>query len=291
MKLLLLANPTASRHAPRLLPRLRDWFSRRLPSPEYFEASSEEELCSQARAAAGEGYDAVVAAGGDGTAHAVLNELLGTRTALGIVPLGHGNDLARSFGVPLDPFQAAEFLLQASDVQVDVARAGERVFAGVAGAGFDAETNRRANSWGSWPGGHLRYFAAGLLTLALYRPIGVELVSDGGEFSGEVMWVVVANTPYYGGGLRIAPAARPDDGVLDVCVIERMPRRELLALYPRLRRGKHVQARGVRTFCATTVELRAPAGAIVYGDGERLATLPIRIQVEPRSLRVLACLG
>lgn len=291
MKLLLLANPTASRHAPRFLPRLRAWFSRRLPAFDYCEASSVEEVRSRTRAAVQEGYNVVATAGGDGTAHVALNELLRTQTALGIVPLGHGNDLARSFGVPLDPFQAAEFLLQAPVITVDTARAGERVFAGVAGAGFDAETNQRANSWGSWPGGHLRYFAAGLLTLALYRPIGVELVSDGGEFSGEVMWVVVANTPYYGGGLRIAPAARPDDGVLDVCVIERMPRRQLLALYPRLRRGEHVQARGVRTFRASWVEVRAPAGAAVYGDGERVGTLPLRIQVEPQSLRVLARLG
>lgn len=288
MKLLLLANPAAaSGRARRLLPALRQYFSRHVSSCEYHEAASAEEMCQAAGAAARVGYDRVLAAGGDGTLHAALNGLRGSDTPLGVLPLGHGNDLARALGVPLDAHAAAEFLLRAPVRWMDVARVGEKAYGNVAGIGFDAETNRRANTWGPWPRGHARYFLAGLTTLLSYRPLRVELATDAGEFSGEVMWVAVANAPCYGGGVRIAPRAGLDDGLLDVCVIERVSPLSLLALYPRLRRGNHLHARCVRYFRCTWVKFREPVGAALFGDGELLGELPLEIRIEPAAVRVL----
>jgi len=99
--------------------------------------------------------------------------------------------------------------------------------------------------------------------------------------------VAVANAPNYGGGLRIAPEAALDDGILDVCVIERIPSAELLALYPALRRGAHLRARPVRYFRCCKVEFRAPAGAPVQADGEPVGEVPLEISIEPGALRVL----
>lgn len=292
MKLLLLANPAAAgRRAGWLLPRIRQFFTSRLRDFEYVEAASAEEVRRVAAAAAREGCECVLAAGGDGTAHAVLNALCGSRTVLGVLPLGAGNDLARALGVPLDPMAAAEFLLRAPISSMDVIRAGDEVYGAVAGAGFDAESTARANRWGPWVSGHTRYFLAALGTLATYRPQRFELVSDAEDFSGEAMWVAVANAPTYGGGVRIAPEARIDDGVLDVCIIERLSRAALLALYPALLRGRHLGERCVRYFRATRVEFRQPAGAVLYGDGEFLGRLPATLRLEPAAVRVVRAPG
>lgn len=288
MKALLLANhEAAGGRAARLLPQLRDFLHARVSSLEFAHTRTAAQLRQLATEAAAVDYERVFVAGGDGTAHAALNALRGTETALGLLPLGHGNDLARALGVPLDPRAAAEFLLQARVSSIDLARVGKESYACVGSVGFDAETNRRANAWGSWPSGHTRYLLAGLCALVSYRPISVELVTDSEKFSGDVMLVAVANTPNYGGGLRVTPRAKMDDGLLDVCVIERVSRPALLGLYLDVRAGRHLQAASVRYFCAARVHLRAPTGAQLFADGEFLASLPLEIGIEPAAVRVL----
>ncbi|HXE75275.1 MAG TPA: diacylglycerol kinase family protein [Candidatus Xenobia bacterium] len=288
MKLLFLANPTAAgRRARPLLPAIRDVIARQAPGFDYYESQDAADLRRQAESAARAGYERVLVAGGDGSAHAAVNALRGTQAALGVIPLGHGNDLARALGVPLNPLAAVQFLLKAPVVSIDLARVGDIVYACVAGVGLDAATNRRANAWSGQLTGHTRYFLTALYTLASYWAIRVEMTSDTESFSGEVMWVAVANAPNYGGGLRIAPRARLDDGRLDVCIIERISTPVLLRLYPSILRGTHNQSPHVRSFRASRVRLQAPEGAELYGDGEFLARLPLEITVEPAALRVL----
>ncbi|MGH9805295.1 MAG: diacylglycerol/lipid kinase family protein [Candidatus Acidiferrales bacterium] len=288
MKLLLLANPTAAGgRARRLLPSVLDLIRRQSPSVESVETSTPEAVAAAAREAARAGYERVIVAGGDGTVNVVLNAVRGSRTALGVLPLGHGNDLARSLGLPLDPRAAAELLVRNPPTTMDVGRVGDRIFATVAAVGLDAETNRRARSWGSWPRGHLRYFLAGLRTLATYQPYRINLVTDSEEFIGEAMWVAVANAPCYGGGIRIAPEALLDDGLLDVCVIERMSAAALLALYPALMRGEHLRARSVRYFRCARAQFRAPAGVELHADGEPVAHVPAEIVMEPAAVHVI----
>jgi diacylglycerol kinase (ATP) len=292
MKLLLLANPAASgRRAQRALPAVRQLLSKQAPGYDYHEARDAADLRQQAEGAARAGYERVLVAGGDGTAHAAVNALRGTDAALGVLPLGHGNDLARALGVPLDPLAAADFLVRASAGSIDLAVAGDRAYGCVAGVGFDAATNRRANSWGGWPRGHTRYFAAAMVTLLTYRPIRIDLVSDSEEFRGEVMWAAIANAPNYGGGLQVAPEARLDDGLLDVCIVEPISRPAVLRLYRRMLRGEHLKLPCVRYFRAGRVQLRAPAGAELWGDGELVGKLPLEIRVEPGALRVLRAQG
>ncbi len=288
MKLLLLANPSAAgRRARRLLPAIRQLVARQAPGFDYHESQDAPDLRRQAENAARAGYERVLVVGGDGSAHAAVNALRGSQTALGMIPLGHGNDLARALGVPLEPLAAVEFLLRAPVASMDLARVGDVAYACVAGVGLDAATNRRANAWSGRFTGHTRYFLTALYTLASYWAIRIELTSDTESFSGEVMWVAVANTPNYGGGLPIAPQARLNDGLLDVCIIERISTLGLLRLYPALLRGTHLQSPCVRYFRTSRLLLEAPEGAELYGDGEFLARLPLEIRVEPASLRVL----
>ena len=288
MKLLLLANPTAAGgRARRLLPSVLKLLRSKSATLESVEVATPDAVAMAAREAARAGYERILVAGGDGTVNIALNALRGSQTALGVLPLGHGNDLARALGVPLDPRAAVEVLLSRPATPMDVGCVGDRIFATVAAVGLDAETNRRARRWGAWPRGHLRYFLAGLRTLISYEPFRFNLVTDSEEFVGEAMWVAVANAPYYGGGIRIAPEASLDDGLFDVCVIERMSRTALLALYPALMRGEHLRARGVRYFRCTRAQFRAPEGAELHADGEPVARLPAEVVVEPAAVRVI----
>jgi diacylglycerol kinase (ATP) len=288
MKLLLLANPTAAGgRARRLLPSVLRVLRRQSKSLETVEAPTPEAVEGVARDAVQAGYERIIAAGGDGTVNIVLNAVKGSQTALAVLPLGHGNDLARALGIPLDPFAAAELVLRRPAAQTDVGLAGDRMFATVAAVGLDAETNRRARRWGSWPRGHLRYFLAGLRTLATFRPYRINLVTDSEEFTGEAMWVAVANGPYYGGGIRIAPEASLSDGLLDVCVIERMSPAALLALYSALMRGEHLRSRAVRYFRCTRAQFREPVGVELHADGEPVTQLPAEIVVEPEAVRMV----
>ncbi|MFQ5817476.1 MAG: diacylglycerol/lipid kinase family protein [Terriglobia bacterium] len=288
MKILLLANPDAANgRARRVLPRLLDFLHARLPKLEYTPVHSAHELCRCAAEAARAAYDCVIAAGGDGTAHTALNGLVGSQTALGILPLGKGNDLARALGMPLDPFAAAHTLTAVRASYIDVVRTDSGFYACVAGVGFDALANRYANRLASPFSGHWHYLLGVLAALVVWKPMEVEVVTDSGEFRGSANLVAVANAPSYGGGLRIAPNAQLDDGSVNVCIVEAVSKRELAETYPLLFSGQHLRRPFVRSFRAQEVSLRAPAGAELYADGEFLTRLPVTLRVAPAHLRVL----
>jgi diacylglycerol kinase (ATP) len=163
---------------------------------------------------------------------------------------------------------------------------GERWFAGVLGAGFDALVNERANGW-TWPRGRAKYVAAMLRELPVFRPRQYTIEVDGEPLSTAAMLVTVANGPSYGGGMRVAPDASLDDGLLDVMVVEPLSRARFLAIFPRVYAGTHVQNPRVSIRRARSVVLRAP-GIVAYADGERIGPLPLTCQVVPGALVVLA---
>ncbi len=249
------------------------------------------------------GVDALVVVGGDGLAHLAVQALAGTTVPLAVVPAGTGNDLARALGVPRDrPLAAADLVadaLAAGRVRpLDLLRvrsgAGERPVATrvatrvatVVATGFDSRVTERANAM-RWPRGQARYTLATLAELRACSALPYVLDLDGGRVELEAMLVAVANTPSYGGGLRICPDAEPDDGLLDVVVIASMRTSDLLRTYPRLFRGTHVRHPAFRRYRARSVRVATP-GVVGYGDGERLGALPLSVVVEPGALRTLA---
>ncbi|WP_229741744.1 diacylglycerol kinase family protein [Kocuria dechangensis] len=249
---------------------------------------------------------ALVVVGGDGMVHAglgVLVELAGQGVAipLGIVPSGSGNDLARHLGVPdRDPEAAAGRILRRLDEPVprllDVGRARfadgrTACFATALCAGFDAAVNERANRWRR-PAGSAKYLGAVLVELLRLRTISyrLEVVDAAGavrEERREAMLLNVANTSSIGGGLRIVPDARHDDGLLELFSVAPMGRARFLRVFPTLFTGRHVGLDAVRIERVRSVAVDA-ADVTAYADGERLAPLPVRVDVLPSALRVLA---
>ncbi|WP_425297493.1 YegS/Rv2252/BmrU family lipid kinase [Nocardia abscessus] len=246
--------------------------------------------------------DAVVCVGGDGLINVTLPAVAETGIALGMVPAGTGNDLARELGVPTDdPVAAAAVVLGGRTRTIDLGRiesSGPPMwFATVTGTGFDARVTLRANAM-RWPKGRLRYTVAALAEISgrFTVPYRVELVGAvtegltnpgaGSLLETEAVMVAVGNTRTYGGGMLICPDAVMDDGLLDLTVVGALSRREMLRLLPALSAGKRQDHPEVRQFRASAVTLTA-AGAPATADGEPAGTLPITIRVVPAALTVL----
>lgn len=249
------------------------------------EGRTGEEAAELAAASVRSGIDALVVVGGDGMVHMALQALAGTETPLGIVPAGTGNDVARMLGIArTDPRSAANAVIGGRTRSLDVADvAGARV-ATVVATGFDARVSERANAM-TWPSGQLRYTLATLAELRVFRPIRYALELDGSPYQLEAMLVAVGNGPSYGGGLRICAGAVPDDGQLDVVVIQPVSKPELVRVYPRLFTGGHVRHPAYEHHRVRTVTVAA-ADVIAYGDGERLGPLPVTIRAVPDAVRV-----
>lgn len=256
----------------------------------------------RARAAAVQGLDALVVVGGDGMVHLGANVVAGTALPLGIVAAGTGNDIARTLGLPRDDVEAAvhvvERALDTGPRRVDAVRVGtpehsaHEWFLGVLSCGIDAAVNARANTM-TWPRGSGRYVRALAAELASFRPYGYRVTLDDGTWESSGTLVAIANTPWFGGGLKVAPDARVDDGLLDVVVAGPLSRGAVTRIFPGIYQGKHVGhpavtiTRSRAVLVEPLVDLGTPPPP-AFADGERVGPLPLRVQVDPGALAVLA---
>ncbi len=284
----LLTNPASGkgrgrRTAAIALPRLREaGFGVR-----ELEGRDADEALDLARGVVAHEQEALVVCGGDGMVHVAVQALAGSRTALGVIPAGTGNDVARALGVPRnDPQLAADVVIASRVREVDLAQVGPTYFVSVLATGFDSLVSDRANAM-RWPRGQMRYNLATLAELRVFRPISYTLELDGEAVRCEAMLVAVGNCPSYGGGLRICHGAEIDDGFLDVVVIKPVTKLELVKVYPRLFKGTHVSHPAYEHHRVKTVTVEAPA-VVAYADGERLTPLPLAVEVVPAAVRVFA---
>jgi YegS/Rv2252/BmrU family lipid kinase len=257
--------------------------------PRLLEASTGAGAELEAADAVAAGVGAVVAVGGDGSAHTALQAVAGTSTPLAVVPAGTGNDLARALGIPSDPVAAAraaaEDLLAGQLRTLDAGRTRDRWWATVLCCGFDSAVSDRANRL-RWPTGRRRYDVAILAELAQLRPRELTLVLDGETQTLPVTLVAVGNTSWYGGGMKVCPGADPSDGLFDITVVGPLSRLELVRQRPRLTAGTHIESPGVSVHRAARVELSSP-GVTTYADGEPVAPLPAVAECVPGALRIV----
>jgi len=245
------------------------------------------ELAAEAAAA---GCDLVLVAGGDGTANEVAWGLLGSATALGLVPVGSGNGLARTLRIPLRPTAALRALSNGGVRRMDVGFANGRPFLNVSGAGLDALIGADFHAHGRAGGrrGVMTYVRLSIPRALHYRAPEWTLRSTGDGFAGRALIVAAVNGRQYGGGAIIAPDARLDDGLLDLVVIEDAGVLEILANAPRLFFGTIAGFRRYRHLRAAQARLEGPAEFLHHRDGEpEDAVTSLELRVEPRALRVL----
>lgn len=258
---------------------------------------SAEESSALLRTALDLGAQTVIVAGGDGTAALAIQELAGSGAALGILPIGTGNDLATELGLrELDADAAADAVIAGTTRRIDLARVRRadgvtRLFATVLASGFDSRVNDLANSL-RWPRGPRRYDIAVLIEFLRLHPERFRLtidLEDGAQevIDGPLMMVSVGNGRTYGGGIPICPEARLDDGLLDLTVVRAAGRASLLRLLPRVYRGTHAASGLVVTRRVRGISLEAD-GVTAYADGDPIGSLPLRVDVVPQALTVLA---
>ncbi|GAA4726968.1 hypothetical protein GCM10023216_17200 [Isoptericola chiayiensis] len=286
------------------------------------DVSGDDAVAAAARLSAAGLLDALVVVGGDGMVHLGLQAVAGTSTPLGVVPVGTGNDFAaclglvrRSTGAEVADVCAALAAGSVRRVDAVEVRTGGRTrwVAGAVSAGLDAAVNARANAMRR-PRGAARYTLAALAEIAAFRAWAYRLqfdgvVDDGGlpltaaagdstastaRWAGRAAVVTAANTDRIGGGIRVAPAAVVDDGLLDVLVAPVLTRRGAATIFPSMFTGRHVRRRDVHVVRAAAVRITAgphdPASGghpLAHGDGEPLAPLPVQVRAVSGALGVL----
>jgi diacylglycerol kinase (ATP) len=210
--------------------------------------------------------DRVIVLGGDGIVHLAVQVLAERSIPLGICPVGSGNDIAAALSVPTDLDDALATALGPTR-SIDLLRMGGHWAASIATIGFAGDVNARANRLRR-PRGASRYTLATVLELPRLRARPVQLTIDGGRPSPcQATLVAVANTDRFGGGMRIAPDARCDDGLLDITVVGPVGRVRLLRFFGRVFRGTHTALPEVTTHRGTQVALSCP-GVQLWADGE-----------------------
>lgn len=240
----------------------------------------------------------VVAVGGDGTVHEVANGLIGGSASLGMAPVGSGNDYARMFALSGRIDRALEQLRHGRERAVDVGRAAieaengsetERYFVNGMGIGFDAEVANRARGSTILKGAAM-YLAAALPLLFRYRNACMCVALDGESFSGRYFLIAAGNGKCVGGGFRLTPGARLDDGLLEICLVNALSPGRALWMLPSAIRGSHGRYPEVR-FCGSgSLRVETSGGVMVHLDGEVIATAARRIRAEilPGVLKVRA---
>jgi len=245
--------------------------------------------------AAGRG-ETIVALSGDGMIGALADTLrLLPGAVLGVIPGGRGNDLARVLGIPDDREAAAAIIAAGHTRAVDLGIVesdepeagagagpgdGGRAFVGIASAGFDSDANRIANEAPAWLGG-LVYVYGALGALVSWRParFEIELEPPGERRAFTAFSVGAANSKMYGGGMRAAPDALLDDGLLEVVVLESVGKlRFLTRILPKVFKGTHVREPGVHVFRAREIALSADRPFTMYADGDPIGELPVRVR-------------
>jgi len=283
----LLCNPSAGGgRAARILPRaeraLRD-LGVRFHTDVTRDLDHAREL---ARRAAQTG-EVTVTLSGDGLVGCVVGILRSFPGAvLGILPGGRGNDTARGLGIPLEIRAACAVVAGGVERDLDIGDVEGRSFIGIASLGFDSDANRIANAAPSRLG-RLVYVYGALRALTAWRPARFELRLDGEPLTSTGYSVAACNSPSYGGGMRLAPDAQLDDGLLDVVLIAAHPKRSFLATLPKVFAGAHVDHPAVRILRARELHVDADRPFAVYADGDPIGSTPATIRVVPRAVRVL----
>ena len=236
--------------------------------------------------AARDGVEVVYAVGGDGTVHEIAKRLVGTQMALGIIPTGSGNGLARHLGIPLVTDQAISVCRDGLIETIDSATVNGLPFFGVMGIGLDATIAERFAS--STTRGMRTYVRLGFRTFLGFRAEEYEIEIDGAMQRRKALVLAIANSSQYGNNARIAPLASLQDGMLDVVIIESASLFSAPRMLMRLFDGTFLRSKGVRFMQARDVTIRRATAGPAHVDGEPI-TLPetLAVKIVPRSLRVL----
>lgn len=254
-----------------------------------------------ARTAAEDGYQIVIAVGGDGTAHEVANGLMQAprerRPGMGIVPVGSGNDFAHAVGMDASPYVALKQIFNGKPKPIDVGRlrdnhGRQEYWVNTLGIGFDATATIRSRRFTAVRGFFV-YLLAVLQTIALNHDApNMQIQTDEEQWSRQQLMMVLCNGPREGGGFHVQPAARVDDGLFHYASIGKVSRLMMLRILPEVMRGTHGRMKDVRMGKFTNLTLQADAPLYIHMDGEIFAGFgtdvrDLRVEMLPGELEMI----
>jgi YegS/Rv2252/BmrU family lipid kinase len=252
-------------------------------------------LIELARSAVDRGARLVVAAGGDGTLNEVVNGVAERDVDLATIPLGTGMDFGRAYGIPTRFDDAVSVARDGAPRTIDAGRvryrtwAGEeavRWFANVGTVGMSGAVAQRANGMSKALGGRVTFFYALTRVFLTWQNTEVVVTLDDAERRGRMHDVIVANGPWHGGGMKLAPDAKPDDGLFDVVLIGDVAKVDFLTTAPKLYTGRHVDHPKVEVLRSAHATVDAPERLPIEVEGEQIGTTPAAFEIVPGALRV-----
>ncbi len=288
LKILVVVNPYArgGKTLP-LLPKIRRWLSE---SPHDFSFSitkSPEEMRSEIIKAPFQGVHATLLFGGDGTVHEALPTIAKTNIPFGLLPYGRGNDLARAISSSINPRRTCNFPTRILLREFDLPTINKTPFMTVANVGFDADVNKLANEGKGYWNGRLGYSICVLKAVKHLRPFEIEITIDDHCWRERVMMVTIANGPFYGGGMKIAPEAIMNDGLLDICIVKEISKWELLRQFPKVFKGTHTSHPKILMKSGRRIKLISDEQRDVFGDGEYIGNLPAECIIGGQTVQII----
>ena len=229
-------------------------------------------------------WSRVLIVGGDGTFARVASFFVGKNVPINLYPAGAGNDICYLSRFPKNPKQFAFEYLRAKEKKLDVGQANGRYFFNSLGVGLDAQIAAASQNFKTWPG-KLRYIRTLLAEYKKFLPFDFTLKIESVSRAAKATAISVGNGPRVGGGFFLTPDAVPDDGLLDLCLVEAISQKQIFWNFPRLFKGKHTRLEYTKIFRGKNISIEAPAGAPVHLDGEMVPlAFPITIGLAPQKL-------
>ncbi len=228
--------------------------------------------------------EGIIAVGGDGLAHLVIQHLAQTDIPLAVIPAGTGNDLVRTLGWQMEEIKPIlDAALTKKPTAMDLGLADGEWFAAILSTGFDSVVNERANTL-KWPHGPMKYNVAIARELPGFRPRDYVITLDDQTITTQAMLIAIGNGKSYGGGMLVCPNADTTDTYFDVMILSPISIFEFLRVFPRVYAGTHITHPAVKIYKSKKVSIDAKA--VAYADGERIGPLPVSAECVPRALLV-----
>jgi len=287
-KFYFIANPVAGSG------RAREWFEQaakvlthRGVDFTYDYTKGKDHAAALAKAAIERGEQAIVSVGGDGTAREIAGSLIHTGIPMGIFPFGTGNDFGSALGLKVDPVGALEDLLKARPVSIDAAAANDTIFINAAGTGFDVDVIRNTEKYKRRFNGMLPYMLGIMKSLIHLKWDHFTITADGETFEEDSILIDACNGTRLAGGIKVAPVAELNDGLLDVCIVRKLGRLGVLRVLPSVVAGRHLDSPHVRYFKAKELRLESTRENTLNLDGELGSSTPVTFKILPGALTLL----
>ena len=259
--------------------KVAGYFANRKAPYQVITATSAERLRSNLEAfldISGDVCQGVIAVGGDGLVHLVLQIVVPRKIAFAAIPAGTGNDFVRAQGWDFkDIDKQLDQVISRPPQEIDLGLVDSEWFGAVLSTGFDSVVNEKANTL-NWPKGPMKYNLAIAMELPKFKPLRYKIELDSQTIETEAMLIAVANGASYGGGMKVCPDAVMSDGLFDVMVLRPVSKVEFIRVFPKVFSGKHIEHPQVEIYRTRRVSLHADA--VAYADGDRIGGLPVRAE-------------